>query len=469
MKYATGSIASAGNVYANKNSSTGFSSIALAYVTLNAGVSVETGNYGYVTSGIGSTKNDKNETVSVLSFWTADGQVTDALADGIVTGVVKGSVITYEKNTDGSYTIKLASQMKLDSVVSYDESAKRVGLASGSELKITADTVILNINSETVKGVEGNQILKAPETATPGVYEKNAYWYSNGGTDLDVIIIDTHNKLGLMPGSVTSKPGSATDVQDAVNSATDVVLDLTSVNTGAATATVPAGSTVEVKNAQVGATLALTTEEGANVKINTTNADKITVNTVAGSTVTISGAADKIPTITGKGNVVINKDVAEDFATTGGFGGIVKNEATASSTTPGTITRGLELSGTNKLTEFSGSKTLNELAQLTGSTTVTPCKLSLDGVKAALGDNGGTLTSQMTLSDGKTVAGIFSGDTTSTTITTANLDYPEADKTGMYMFVTMGNNVKSVTYTIKALGGANDGQVATWTFNISNS
>ncbi len=39
----------------------------------------------------------------------------------------------------------------------------------------------------------------------------------------------------------------------------------------------------------------------------------------------------------------------------------------------------------------------------------------------------------------------------------------------MYMFATMGDNVKSVTYTIKALGGAKDGQETTWTFNIANS
>jgi len=394
------------------------------------------------------------------------------LADGIVTGVVKGSVITYEKNTDGSYTIKLASQMKLDSVVSYDESAKRVGLASGSELKITADTVILNINSETVKGVEGNQILKAPETATPGVYEKNAYWYSNGGTDLDVIIIDTQNKLGVMPGSVTSTPTDAAGIQDALNTATDVVLDLTNVASGTPAATVPAGSTVEVKNAQVGATLTLTAEEGANVKINTTNADKITVNTVAGSTVTISGSTTKIPTITGKGNVVITAtgltggNVIQD----GGFDKIaVVNSAQNNGGADKAISvnRGLELSGSAMLKAFDNGHTLDQLAKLTNSKTVTPVKLDMNNIGTYIDETqGATLTGIMQLKDGSTAQSTFHNQH-SLDITTANLDYPTGDgatATGMYMYMTVGDNVKSVTFTVT--NKADTTKTNTWTFNF---
>ena len=67
-------------------------------------------NYGYVTSKLTTTKNNDNETVSKLSMWTADGQLTDILADSNLSGkIAKGSVVTYEVNDDGSYTIAVAS------------------------------------------------------------------------------------------------------------------------------------------------------------------------------------------------------------------------------------------------------------------------------------------------------------------------------------------------------------------------
>ncbi len=419
-------------------------------------------NYGYLTADAFHTK-DGSDTYTNYTIWTKDGSITvKEKKNQILADFPAGTVVSYDTKDDG--VVENVTNMNLvpSYVTGYDGDKKVTIAGATTSSKIGDDTVILYVNTEKTEGVSGGTIAIADEPAN-GKFINNVC-YIEGGNEFALIVVDVNNDYEY-DGNVTL-PNSATvdEINQALTSA-DVTLDSSTDVTGV---TVPDGKTMTVPN---GAKTVNTTVNG-NVVVTGDPGSGSSFNVGSTGTVTLSGTTTTIPTITGNGNVVVDATVAGTFdAATGGFGGIDVNASTAAtSTNPGTVSRGLELSGSGKITSFSGSKTFNELANLTGSTTVTPCKLSLDGVKAALGDNGGTLTSVMTLKDGKPpVAGIFSGDTTSTTITTANLDYPDGDKTGMYMFATMGDNVKSVTYTIKALGGANDGQVTTWTFNIANS
>ena len=56
-KYSSASVKSISNAYANKDNSTGYNSVVLAYAELNAKVNSITSNYGYVTSAVSTTKN----------------------------------------------------------------------------------------------------------------------------------------------------------------------------------------------------------------------------------------------------------------------------------------------------------------------------------------------------------------------------------------------------------------------------
>ena len=258
--------------------SNGFNNVVLAYVTLQSEVSKATENYGYVTSNLTTTKNDDNETVSKLSMWTADGQLTDILADSNLSGkIAKGSVVTYEVNDDGSYTIAVASVNRA-AVLAYNADTGAIRFTDSSmsatgtneDLEVTSDTVILGINSDTNTGVEGAEITTAVETATPDVYQANAYYYTSNGTELDVIVVDVYADLPVMPGKVTSAATDEAGLQNALNSSADVTYDGSKL-AKTASVTVPAGTTLTVTDTNGTNALTVTVEDGATLKVEDKN------------------------------------------------------------------------------------------------------------------------------------------------------------------------------------------------------
>ena len=81
-KYSTTSVVDQNiTAYANKDNSTGYNSIVLAYVELNAKVNSITSNYGYVTSAVSTTKNNDGETVSSFTFWDGATEHKDIMTD----------------------------------------------------------------------------------------------------------------------------------------------------------------------------------------------------------------------------------------------------------------------------------------------------------------------------------------------------------------------------------------------------
>ena len=280
--------------------SNGFNNVVLAYVTLQSEVSKATENYGYVTSNLTTTKNDDNETVSKLSMWTADGQLTDILADSNLSGkIAKGSVVTYEVNDDGSYTIAVASVNRA-AVLAYNADTGAIRFTDSSmsatgtneDLEVTSDTVILGINSDTNTGVEGAEITTAVETATPDVYQANAYYYTSNGTELDVIVVDFYADLPVMPGKVTSAATDEAGLQNALNSSTDVTYDGSKL-AKAANVTVPAGTTLTVTDTDDTNALTVTVKDGATLKVEDKDVPdgKLVVNVSNGGNVELPNGA----------------------------------------------------------------------------------------------------------------------------------------------------------------------------------
>ena len=209
-RYTTASVTTVTNAYADQ-ASNGFNNVVLAYVTLADDVARSTSTYGYVTSNLTTTRNDDGDRVSQLSIWTADGLLEDILADEELDDVARGSIVTYEINDDGSYTINLASSINRSAILAYNSSNGDIRFtdsslsSSGSNrtMEITGDTVILYINSDSHSGVEGDEslIVTAVETATDNLYQANAYYYSSTGTELDLLVVDTYGDLPVMPGN----------------------------------------------------------------------------------------------------------------------------------------------------------------------------------------------------------------------------------------------------------------------------
>ena len=280
--------------------SNGFNNVVLAYVTLQSEVSKATENYGYVTSKLTTTKNNDNETVSKLSMWTADGQLTDILADSNLSGkIAKGSVVTYEVNDDGSYTIAVASVNRA-AVLAYNADTGAIRFTDSSmsatgtneDLEVTSDTVILGINSDTNTGVEGAEITTAVETATPDVYQANAYYYTSNGTELDVIVVDVYADLPVMPGKVTSAATDEAGLQNALNSSTDVTYDGSKL-AKAANVNVPAGTTLTVTDTDDTNALTVTVKDGATLKVEDKDVPdgKLVVNVSNGGNVELPNGA----------------------------------------------------------------------------------------------------------------------------------------------------------------------------------
>ena len=280
--------------------SNGFNNVVLAYVTLQGEVSKATENYGYVTSKLTTTKNDDNETVSKLSMWTADGQLTDILADSNLSGkIAKGSVVTYEVNDDGSYTIAVASVNRA-AVLAYNADTGAIRFTDGSmsatgtnkDLEVTSDTVILGINSDTNTGVEGAEITTAVETATPDVYQANAYYYTSNDTELDVIVVDVYADLPVMPGKVTSAATDEAGLQNALNSSADVTYDGSKL-AEVANVTVPTGTTLTVTDTNGTNALTVTVEDGATLKVEDGDVtdSKLVINVSKGGNVELPNGA----------------------------------------------------------------------------------------------------------------------------------------------------------------------------------
>ena len=296
-KYSTSSVKTQNiTAYANKDNSTGYNSIVLAYVELDAKVNSITSNYGYVTSAVSTTKNKDGETVSSFTFWDGATEHKDIMTDEKVS-LSKGDIFTYEENKNGSYTVTEVDNLLRTAIIAYNEKNGDIRFTDASlsdkgsnvNAEITKDTVIIGINSDDKAGVAGAVPTIAIETDKSGVYQANAYYVMGAGDEVKLLVVDTYGNIPAVDSSSDlSGAVDQTAIQDALNKYTDVTLNANAI-TGAASVKVPAGATLTVSDTSASNALTVEIAKGATLKVEDTSitADKLVVKAVSGSTLVV--------------------------------------------------------------------------------------------------------------------------------------------------------------------------------------
>ena len=331
-KYSTTSVVDQNiTAYANKDNSTGYNSIVLAYVELTGTVNSITSNYGYVTSAVSTTKNDDGETVSSFTFWDGATEHKDIMTDEKVS-LSKGDIFTYEENKDGSYTVSEVDNLLRTAIIAYNEKngdirftdASLNSAGSNVNAEITDDTVIIGINSDDKAGVEGVVPTIAIETATSGVYQANAYYVMGVADEVKLLVVDTYGNIPAVDSVITVTDPS--NLNDAWNKYTDVRLDASKISK-AESVNVPAGKTLTLTGTNDTNKLTVTVEDGATLKVNATQiADgKLEITLKAGGAVAFPDGS-----VLGKDGIVsCDSDVT-----------IAKTASGVSYTTSGVVTIG---------------------------------------------------------------------------------------------------------------------------------
>ena len=331
-KYSTTSVVDQNiTAYANKDNSTGYNSIVLAYVELTGTVNSITSNYGYVTSAVSTTKNDDGETVSSFTFWDGATEHKDIMTDEKVS-LSKGDIFTYEENKDGSYTVSEVDNLLRTAIIAYNEKngdirftdASLNSAGSNVNAEITDDTVIIGINSDDKAGVEGVVPTIAIETATSGVYQANAYYVMGVADEVKLLVVDTYGNIPAVNSVITVTDPS--NLKDTWNKYTDVRLDASKISK-AESVNVPADKTLTLTGTNDTNKLTVTVESGATLKVNATQITdgKLEITLKAGGAVVLSDGS-----VLGKGGIVsCDSDVT-----------IAKTASGVSYTTSGVVTIG---------------------------------------------------------------------------------------------------------------------------------
>ena len=335
-KYSTTSVVDQNiTAYANKDNSTGYNSIVLAYVELNAKVNSITSNYGYVTSAVSTTKNNDGETVSSFTFWDGATEHKDIMTDEKVS-LSKGDIFTYEENKDGSYTVTEVDNLLRTAIIAYNEKNGDIRFTDASlsdkgsnvNAEITKDTVIIGINSDDKAGVAGAVPTIAIETDKSGVYQANAYYVMGAGDEVKLLVVDTYGNIPAVDSVTTVTDES--NLGTALKQYTDVTFE------GNATISsqleIPAGATLNVKG-DLTANAAIVGNGTLNVTGNISDTSKVSTqleSTKTSETVSVSGGV-VLGNVTGnvgsgsalysgdqvKGKVIVQITVPADAVTDG--------------------------------------------------------------------------------------------------------------------------------------------------------
>ena len=335
-KYSTTSVVDQNiTAYANKDNSTGYNSIVLAYVELNAKVNSITSNYGYVTSAVSTTKNNDGETVSSFTFWDGATEHKDIMTDEKVS-LSKGDIFTYEENKDGSYTVTEVDNLLRTAIIAYNEKNGDIRFTDASlsdkgsnvNAEITKDTVIIGINSDDKAGVEGVVPTIAIETDKSGVYQANAYYVMGAGDEVKLLVVDTYGNIPAVDSVTTVTDES--NLGTALKQYTDVTFEGNA--TTSSKLEIPAGATLNVKG-DLTANAAIVGNGTLNVTGNISDTSKVSTqleSTKTGETVSVSGGV-VLGDVTGnvgsgsalysgdqvKGKVIVQITVPADAVTDG--------------------------------------------------------------------------------------------------------------------------------------------------------
>ena len=334
-KYDKDSVKAIKNAYANKDNSTGYNSVVLAYATLNQKVNSITSNYGYVTSAVSTTKNKDGETVSSFTFWDGATEHKDIMTDEKVS-LSKGDIFTYEENKDGSYTVTEVDNLLRTAIIAYNEKNGDIRFTDASlsdkgsnvDADITKDTVIIGINSDDKAGVAGAVPTIAIETDKSGVYQANAYYVMGVGDEVKLLVVDTYGNIPAVDSVTTVTDES--NLGTALKQYTDVTFE--GNVTISSKLEIPAGATLNVKG-DLTANAAIVGNGTLNVTGSISDTSKVSTqleSTKTSETVSVSGGV-VLGDVTGnvgsgsalysgdqvKGKVIVQITVPADAVTDG--------------------------------------------------------------------------------------------------------------------------------------------------------
>ena len=229
--------------YADENSSNGYDTVKLAYITSTSKVKSGDSKYGYVVAKPGVVENKDGDKVAELQVWTEDGKVeTFKCTDNTNTfsKLAKRDIIEYTVNVDGDIDgieAVIHSETSNSAINSYDGQYVRF-YGSSDRYEIVKDTVILYVDNDEVVGYEKGDIQIANDMINGGKYPNACYIPNRTNTDeLDLLVVDINNDMANMidedAAAVVTLPAGTTaatikTLADGVYIPTDTAFDTAS-------------------------------------------------------------------------------------------------------------------------------------------------------------------------------------------------------------------------------------------------
>lgn len=240
-----GAVTTVNKAFYNVNQTTGFRTVALAFVTIADTATSSATSYGYMTAAPATTKDDENTTVYEVTYWDGAKEVT-AIASSINDGMgYKGAIFQYTTDAKGRMVITAVPDLTLAQVTGFDGTAIQFDTAGANAAKISSNTTVFYINSKDVKGVEGGEIRTSDGT-NANVYYVDA---NVAGGAAEFVVFDINNKMETLAAVTISAVNADTD--DEINDAFDQYDTVIVSGTFAPTETVniPAGKTLKATTA----------------------------------------------------------------------------------------------------------------------------------------------------------------------------------------------------------------------------
>ena len=189
--------------YFNKNDSTGFGTIALAYV--KGSISSTSDNlYAYITGDISEILDEDDKLAYTIGIGPKDKDEVITTKHGTsIKGLEKGDLVVYKLNEDGLVTSieKITETDAIDdgvkarytAVVGYDDTDIKFD-GDSTVYEITDDTVIMYINSDDVDVLSGGNISIADKDENDK-YIKNVYVATNSDDEVVLLVVDDANEM----------------------------------------------------------------------------------------------------------------------------------------------------------------------------------------------------------------------------------------------------------------------------------
>jgi len=236
--------ATVNKAFYNANQTTGFGTVALAFVTIADTATSSATSYGYMTAAPATTKDDENTTVYEVTYWDGAKEVTAIASSISAEQAVKGAIFQYTTDAKGRMVISAVPGLTLAQVTGFDGTAIQFAPAATNATKVSSNTTVFYINSKDVKGVEGGEIRTSDGTNANVYYVDGA----TAGGAAKFVVFDINNKMEAQAAvTISATNPTASEINTALANYNTVTVTGTLPGSGVA---IPAGKTLVVTTAQ---------------------------------------------------------------------------------------------------------------------------------------------------------------------------------------------------------------------------